>query len=431
MLTAQSIGAEIDGGVFTADTIIRAFLDLQAQISASFAGELPQQATATGTDQATAALVTASEVNVIGGDESTGMVFQSDFGLGTFIRLTNNTDTSKIVYPASGQAIDDYAVNDGITLDIGVSLGFCLLSTDHWYTVEDNSGGGEGPIGPQGPTGPEGPTGPTGPAGADGATGAIGPTGATGINWQGIWDSGTTYAENDAVFYSGSSYFAFGTPTVGVDPVTDGETHWFPLAIQGATGATGASGPTGPTGPTGADGPQGIQGVVGPSGAGALSCRLTATINDSVTTITTDASAEWPIIPTTTPWFIILIGSELLKVTATGDTTPGAQSWTVERGQFGTTAVAHSIGTNVYLQIVDRTDGGHWGYGRGGCCWGRVRGDQLHEHRGQRQRKQGVHHPGRSCLQRGGQGQGVQHGERGVAGGCGRLVFRDDADHHR
>lgn len=110
--------------------------------------------------------------------------------------------------------------------------------------------------------------GPQGPQGIQGETGPIGPTGATGIEWQGEWNESSDYVNNDAVYYNGASWFASGDPTVGEIP-SESSTHWFPLALQGATGATGPQGPqgdTGPQGPQGIQGEQGIQGIQGETG---------------------------------------------------------------------------------------------------------------------------------------------------------------------
>lgn len=89
-----------------------------------------------------------------------------------------------------------------------------------------------------------------GPQGPQGVAGPVGPTGASGINWMGIWNSGTTYAANDAVFYDGSSYFASNAST---NDAPDDGAPWFPLAMQGATGPQGPQGPQGNTGPAGAN----------------------------------------------------------------------------------------------------------------------------------------------------------------------------------
>ena len=98
--------------------------------------------------------------------------------------------------------------------------------------------------------------------GIQGETGPIGPTGATGIEWRGLWSSTEDYVDNDAVFWNGASWFASGDPVVGEEP-TDVATHWYPLALQGATGPQG---PQGVQGEQGIQGIQGIQGETGPQG---------------------------------------------------------------------------------------------------------------------------------------------------------------------
>lgn len=108
---------------------------------------------------------------------------------------------------------------------------------------------GSGPAGVQGPVGPQGPIGPVGPA---------------GLNWQGLWVSGTSYVADDAVGYSGASYFCILATSGTIDPVTD-TTHWALLASQGAQGLigpTGLQGPTGATGTTGASGNNTLQQVL-------------------------------------------------------------------------------------------------------------------------------------------------------------------------
>jgi len=95
-----------------------------------------------------------------------------------------------------------------------------------------------------------GPTGPTGPQG---------PVGPAGLTWKGAWVSGTSYLVNDAVGYSGASYFCIAN-TSGTTTPNLATTAWALLASQGAVGpagATGATGATGPQGPTGATGPSG------------------------------------------------------------------------------------------------------------------------------------------------------------------------------
>lgn len=144
-----------------------------------------------------------------------------------------------------------------------------------------------GPQGPQGDRGPQGvqgiqgvkgdigPIGVTGPIGPQGNTGPVGPIGPAGLTWRGNWVVQTSYAVDDAVYFEGSSWFATEAST-GVQPTTDTDTHWQPLAVRGATGSTGPQGPQGEPGPqgiqgvkgdTGDTGPQGIQGVKGDTGA--------------------------------------------------------------------------------------------------------------------------------------------------------------------
>ena len=138
-----------------------------------------------------------------------------------------------------------------------------LYAWQLWNTPVDDLGSGiQGPTGPQGATGPTGATGPAGPQGIQGVAGAVGPA---GLNWQGTWSAAGTYVADDAVGYSGASYFCINP--VGPSATTpDVDTaNWALLASQGAVGAQG---PTGATGPTGPQGPQGIQGVQGPAGSG-------------------------------------------------------------------------------------------------------------------------------------------------------------------
>ena len=76
----------------------------------------------------------------------------------------------------------------------------------------------------------------------------------------------TTYAINDLVTLSGSSYAAV---LGGINHTPPNTTYWQLVAFTGATGSTGATGATGATGTTGATGstgPQGIQGFTGATG---------------------------------------------------------------------------------------------------------------------------------------------------------------------
>lgn len=153
------------------------------------------------------------------------------------------------------------------------------------------SGGTGGQIGPMGPQGPQGPVGPTGadgiqgPAGQDGAAGAqgpVGPVGPAGLNWQGLWDMDTQYVTDDAVGFSGASWFCIAdVTTTGNDDPTIDTTHWALLAAQGAQGPMGPQGVAGIQGPQGATGPQGPQGPMGPAASAATLTNASFYVSNS------------------------------------------------------------------------------------------------------------------------------------------------------
>jgi hypothetical protein len=133
--------------------------------------------------------------------------------------------------------------------------------------------GPQGATGPSGPIGPQGPTGSSGSAGPQGQQGVPGPVGPAGLNWQGTWSALNTYSIDDAVGYSGASWFCINPVGPSVTPPNIDPTNWSLLASQGATGpqgpagATGSAGPTGAQGPAGATGAQGLQGATGLTGS--------------------------------------------------------------------------------------------------------------------------------------------------------------------
>ena len=113
--------------------------------------------------------------------------------------------------------------------------------------------GSTGATGATGANGATGATGATGANGVDGSAGATGATGATGagLNWISTpWSSGTTYNQDDALFYNGSSYVSLQGSNTGNEPDTSAA-YWSLLAQQGAAGVTGATGAAGATGATG------------------------------------------------------------------------------------------------------------------------------------------------------------------------------------
>ncbi len=134
----------------------------------------------------------------------------------------------------------------------------------------------QGATGSQGPVGPIGPQGPQGPAGQDGTNGTNGSNGVSFI-FRNAFDNSATYAANDVVSYSGSSYIAIAANQGPNNPTPDtNPSAWSLMAQEGAQGQTGIAGATGPqgsqgpqgqtgaTGPTGPQGPQGIPGDMNP-----------------------------------------------------------------------------------------------------------------------------------------------------------------------
>jgi hypothetical protein len=127
-------------------------------------------------------------------------------------------------------------------------------------TGPTGSQGIEGPLGPTGPTGPQGNIGlqgiqgiqgPVGPEGPLGPQGTAGPVGPAGLYWQGAWTSSSTYSVNDAVGFSGSSWFCVATISVATSSNPYEDISWALLSSQGAQGPQGSQGIQGPTGPSG------------------------------------------------------------------------------------------------------------------------------------------------------------------------------------
>ena len=126
-------------------------------------------------------------------------------------------------------------------------------------SINDDGGGNLTVVTQNGSYGPFALKGPTGAPGMDGPPGP-------GINWLGEWQPSTTYAEDDAAFYNGSSWISLLNGNYNNAPY-EGSGYWGLLARTGATGPTGPQGPAGdPGGPAGPQGPQGIDGPQGPPG---------------------------------------------------------------------------------------------------------------------------------------------------------------------
>lgn len=124
--------------------------------------------------------------------------------------------------------------------------------------------GGTGATGATGLQGIQGVMGITGPQGIQGVQGPL-TVSPAGLNWRGTWVSGTSYLQNDAVGYGGSSWFCIAAISGTTTPNLD-NTHWALLASQGATGTNGATGIQGSTGLTGLQGTTGSQGITGATG---------------------------------------------------------------------------------------------------------------------------------------------------------------------
>jgi hypothetical protein len=123
--------------------------------------------------------------------------------------------------------------------DLTEKKGIKVDRKSEYFTLEDITAAvGTGSQGAEGPEGPAGPPGPVGPA---------------GLEWQGAWDTDSSYAEDDAVGFNGASWFCISavTGTGNSNPEED-TTHWALLAAQGAQGIQGIQGPIGPQGASGA-----------------------------------------------------------------------------------------------------------------------------------------------------------------------------------
>jgi hypothetical protein len=149
----------------------------------------------------------------------------------------------KYSFPASAITIFEISTsNIGANSSIGFkNKQYSVYETEASIAAAANvtSAGAQGPQGIQGPAGP------------------IGPVGPAGLNWQGLWVSGNSYVEDDAVGFNGASWFCILATSGTTSPSLD-TTHWALLAAQGAQGIQGAQGPTGPQGAQGIQGPAGV-----------------------------------------------------------------------------------------------------------------------------------------------------------------------------
>jgi len=103
-----------------------------------------------------------------------------------------------------------------------------------------------------------------GETGPEGEKGAKGDKGTKGLNWTGNWNPDTTYAVDDAVRLTGSTYLAILANTNEEPPDS---TFWAVLTEKGEKGSQGAKGDQGGKGDTGSQGAQGGKGDTGSQGA--------------------------------------------------------------------------------------------------------------------------------------------------------------------
>ena len=235
---------------------------------------------------------TTHTVTAVGSGFCTGALPAVTFNT-TRLKVTSACSPSMVVASLPVQAAGSYrlmiANSGGASATFDVTYGAVGpqgpqgLTGATGATGATGTQGATGAIGPQGPigltgatgatgaagaTGSQGPIGLTGAQGATGATGPQGPAGAngTGFNFRNAFDPTATYAINDVVTYSGSTYLANvanGPNTLTPDANTSA---WVVLAQQGATGSAGPQGLTGAMGPQGSQGIQGLAGAIGPQG---------------------------------------------------------------------------------------------------------------------------------------------------------------------
>jgi hypothetical protein len=153
--------------------------------------------------------------------------------------------------------LTELTLHDGPGVSGGVRFPDGTLQTTATVAGPQGPQGPAGAQGPQGPAGAAGPQGaagaqgiqgPQGPAGADGAQGPAGPQGSVGphgpqgaqgpagsaFNWLGAWSNSVTYATNDAVSFSNSSYRSTIDGNVGLSPDTN-PAAWSIIALAGSS----------------------------------------------------------------------------------------------------------------------------------------------------------------------------------------------------
>jgi hypothetical protein len=129
--------------------------------------------------------------------------------------------------------------NGNVVFSAGYGIAFGDGTTQTTATLV----GPAGPAGPQGIQGEPGQTGQQGQTGDTGATGPEGPPGAGVINWRGDFSYGTSYDQNDAVRYNGSSYICTYQHSAYSYP--DSNSYFDLMAQKGDQGPAGQDGSSG------------------------------------------------------------------------------------------------------------------------------------------------------------------------------------------
>ena len=133
----------------------------------------------------------------------------------------------------------------------------------------------------------------TGPQGEKGDPGLPG----AGVEWKHEWSNSTTYSQNDAVGYGGSSYISKQNNNTNHLPT---DTNWWdPWVQKGDTGATGAPGSDGEDGADGQDGAPGPNMMVA---MGTVSVAGTIYAGYNITSVTWNDTFDW--------WEVALTGIE-------------------------------------------------------------------------------------------------------------------------
>jgi len=88
---------------------------------------------------------------------------------------------------------------------------------------------------------------------------------ARGIEWDGNYDTATTYTKGDAVSQDGSTYVSLRTTNMGNTPAATLTVDWALVAAKGTVGPVGATGATGAVGATGKMGVGVLNGTSAPT----------------------------------------------------------------------------------------------------------------------------------------------------------------------